>query len=384
MRRIGLFGSTGSIGRNVLEVVRSNPDAFTIACLTAQSNVELLARQACEFRPEAVCIADENCADSLRKELHGKGIRVMSGPTSLVRLARECEYDMMIGAIVGFAGLLPTLEAIKAGRRIGLANKETLVVAGEIVIDLAKSHGIDLIPIDSEHSALFQCMVGEDSSHIRRLILTASGGPFRSTAPEEFEHITPEMALRHPNWNMGAKITIDSATLMNKGLEIIEAHWLFGISPERIDVVVHPQSIIHSMVEYVDSSVKAQMGLPDMKIPIQYALAYPERLANGFETLDLVKLGRLDFFAPDRRKFPCLQLAYEALRELGTMPSVVNAANEVAVECFLRGQLGFTGIPQVIEKAMMNHTVKHKPTLEDVLDADRWARDFARREAHKN
>lgn len=376
MKTIALFGSTGSIGLNVLEVVRSNPDQFRVACLTARSSVEQLAQQALEFRPEVVCLTDERLVPELKRHLSGLSVRVVGGPGALAEVAREASYDQMIGAMVGSAGLLPTIEAITSGRQVGLANKETLVVAGEIVNKLLAKHRVDLIPIDSEHSALFQCMAGENPAAIDRLILTASGGPFLHTPAVEFDRITPEKALKHPNWNMGAKITIDSATLMNKGLEIIEAHWLFGVSPERIHVVIHPQSIIHSMVQFVDSSVKAQMGLPDMKVPIQYAMSYPHRIRNGFESLDLIKVGRLDFFEPDRERFPCIQLAYDALNELGTMPAVLNAANEIAVGLFLNRQIAFTDIPRLIAQAMSHHHKVSTPELEDVLDADRWARDF--------
>ncbi|NUM80571.1 1-deoxy-D-xylulose-5-phosphate reductoisomerase [bacterium] len=376
MKRLGLFGSTGSIGENVLNVVRHNPDAFEIVCLTAHHNVQKLADQALEFRPQSVCICAEEHAGYLKEKLSGTSIRITHGHTGLVDLAREESFDMMVGAIVGSAGLLPTIEAIKAGKNIALANKETLVVAGEIVNHLLEKHKVDLIPIDSEHSALFQCLVGESSDSVKRLILTASGGPFLHTPVEEFETLTVESALKHPNWNMGAKITVDSATMMNKGLEVIEAHWLFRMPSEKIDIIIHPQSIIHSMVEFVDGSIKSQMGLPDMKLPIQYALTYPGRIQNGYESVDFTKYNRLDFYQPDTKKFPCLRLAYDALKAMGTMPAVLNAANEMAVSKFLKREIGFNDIPRWIEKAMNAHSIHPDPSLDDVLEADRWAREF--------
>lgn len=380
MKKLGIFGSTGSIGENALQVVRNNPDRFRVVCLTAHSNTELLVRQALEFKPDSVCIVEESGYATLARSLANSGIRLLSGKQALADLAREADFDTMVGAIVGFAGLLPTLEAIKAGKDIALANKETLVVAGEIVNHLLEKHRVGLIPIDSEHSALFQCLVGESSSSVRKIILTASGGPFLNKPKEEFGAITLKEALRHPNWNMGSKITIDSATLMNKGLEVIEAHWLFGLTPEKIDVAIHPQSIIHSMVEFIDGSTKAQMGVPDMKLPIQYALAYPERIKNGFDAFDFRKSNRLDFMEPDHDKFQCLRLAYDALAELGTMPAVLNAANEVVVDHFLNERIRFIEIPQFIEKAMQAHTVKLDPDLEEVVEADRWAREFVKKE----
>lgn len=376
MKKLGLFGSTGSIGVNALRVVRNNPDRFRVICLTAHSNAELLVQQAMEFKPESVCITDENGFDFVRGKLKHTGINLLCGTEALSALAREAKFDMMVGAIVGFAGLLPTIEAIKAGKDIALANKETLVVAGEIVNRLLEEHKVNLMPIDSEHSALFQCLVGEDYAHIRKIILTASGGPFLNMPKEKFTSITVSEALKHPNWNMGPKITIDSATMMNKGLEVIEAHWLFGLTPEKIDVVIHPQSIIHSMVEFVDGSTKAQMGAPDMKVPIQYALSYPERIQNGFDAFDFRKMNRLEFFEPDLSKFRCLDLAYHALRQLGTMPAVLNAANEIAVGLFLREKIKFTDIPKYIESAIQAHDVQDDPDLETVMEADRWARQF--------
>lgn len=376
MKKLGLFGSTGSIGENVLNVVRHNPESFKIVCLTANHNVQKLAEQALEFRPQSVCICAEEHAGHLKKILAGTSIKVTHGHQGLVELARNESFDMMVGAIVGSAGLLPTIEAIKTGKNIALANKETLVVAGEVVNHLLEKHKVDLIPIDSEHSALFQCLVGESNDSVKRLILTASGGPFLHTPAEAFETLTVESALKHPNWNMGAKITVDSATMMNKGLEVIEAHWLFRMPAEKINVIIHPQSIIHSMVEFIDGSIKSQMGLPDMKLPIQYALTYPDRIQNGYESVDFTKYNRLDFFQPDIKKFPCLRLAYEALKTMGTMPAVLNAANEIAVSKFLKREIGFNDIPRSIEKTMAAHVVHPDPSLDDVLESDRWAREF--------
>lgn len=383
MKRIAIFGSTGSIGENVRHVVRNNPDRFRVVCLTAHSNAELLVQQALELRPESVCLVGEQGRDYLSKELSQTGIRTYFGSTSLCDLANDVSFDVMVGAIVGFAGLLPTLEAIKSGKHVALANKETLVVAGEIVNHMLEKHRVDMIPIDSEHSALFQCLVGESRDSVRKIILTASGGPFLNKPKEDFAAITVKEALKHPNWNMGSKITIDSATLMNKGLEVIEAHWLFGLPASQIDVAIHPQSIVHSMVEFIDGSTKAQMGAPDMKVPIQYALSYPERIKNGFDSFDFRKTNRLDFFEADRDKFKCLQLAYDALQTLGTMPAVLNAANEIVVDHFLKEKIRFSDIPTYIEKAMETHKVTFDPKLEDVIDADRWAREFVK-QALKN
>jgi 1-deoxy-D-xylulose-5-phosphate reductoisomerase len=352
MKRITLLGSTGSIGKNALEVIRRFPDLYTAQYLSANSNVELLAEQALRYKPKGVVIADMSLEQSLRDALRGTSIEVMSGTDALCEIARRADTDFVIGAMVGFSGLKPTVEALKAGKDVGLANKETLVVAGEIVTDLSKKFGGALLPIDSEHSAIFQCLVGEKLEHVGKIILTASGGPFRTVPKEKFADITVESALKHPNWKMGRKITIDSATLMNKGLEVIEAKWLFGLGVERIQVVVHPQSIIHSMVEFVDGSIKAQLGTPDMKVPIQYALSYPERLAADYERIDWTKLTRLDFETPDTDKFRCLALAFEAIDKGGVYPATLNAANEVAVDLFLNGKITFVQIPELIEMAL--------------------------------
>ncbi|HET6401632.1 MAG TPA: 1-deoxy-D-xylulose-5-phosphate reductoisomerase [Candidatus Kapabacteria bacterium] len=353
--RIALFGSTGSIGVNTLDVVRRHPERFEITALAANRNIEVLAGQIAEFHPKAVAVADENAAAKLASLAAGRpetGCEVLSGTEGLRELARRDSYDTFIGALTGFAGFAPTLEAILRGKRIALANKETLVVAGELLTALAARTGSEIIPIDSEHSAIYQCLAGESPESIRRIILTASGGPFRTLPKESFPNITLEAALKHPKWKMGRKITIDSATLMNKGLEIIEAKWLFGVPMNNIEVVVHPQSIVHSLVEFVDGSVKAQLGMPDMRLPIQYALAAPERLDQSYDLLDLVSSSPLEFFAPDLDKFPSLALAREAGERGGLYPCILNAANEVAVARFLAGGIGFIEIPQIIRKAL--------------------------------
>jgi 1-deoxy-D-xylulose-5-phosphate reductoisomerase len=348
--RIALFGSTGSIGVNTLDVVRRHPERFEITALAANRNIEILARQIAEFQPKAVAVANTDAATELASRK--PGCEVLSGEEGLRELASRDIYDTFVGALTGFAGFAPTLEAIQRGKRIALANKETLVVAGELLTALAARTGSDLIPIDSEHSAIHQCLVGESPESIRRIILTASGGPFRTLPKELFAGITPDAALKHPKWKMGRKITIDSATLLNKGLEIIEAKWLFGIPLSKIEVVIHPQSIVHSFVEFVDGSVKAQLGMPDMRLPIQYALASPERLDQTYDLLNLVSSSPLEFFAPELDKFPCLALAREAGERGGLYPCILNAANEEAVAQFLEGRIAFTEIPILIRSAM--------------------------------
>ena len=347
--RVALFGSTGSIGVNTLDVIRRHPDRFVVTVLATNRNTEVLAKQIAEFHPDAVAVADEVAAATLSRETK---CEILSDKDALRKLASRDNYDIFIGALTGFAGFTPTLEAIKLGKRIALANKETLVVAGELLTQLAAKSGSEIIPIDSEHSAVYQCLVGESPESIRRIILTASGGPFRNLAKDQFHSITREMALKHPNWKMGRKITIDSATLMNKGLEIIEAKWLFGVPLYKIDVLVHPQSIVHSLVEFVDGSVKAQLGMPDMRLPIQYALMAPERLQESYETLDLTRTAPLEFFEPDLDKFPCLSLAREAGEHGGLYPCILNAANEVAVAAFLDGQIGFNDIPAIVRASL--------------------------------
>jgi 1-deoxy-D-xylulose-5-phosphate reductoisomerase len=351
-KRIALLGSTGSIGVNTLDVVRRHPERSRIAYLTTNSRVSELHAQIEEFHPLAVAVGDEAAAATLRGM--NPPCEVLAGEEGVREIARRGDYDILVGALVGFAGLASTVEAVRQGKRVCLANKETLVVAGELLTPLAKVTGSEIIPIDSEHSAIYQCLVGESPESIRRIILTASGGPFRTLAKEAFGTITRQMALKHPKWVMGPKITIDSATLMNKGLEMIEAKWLFGVPLEKIEVIVHPQSIVHSFVEFVDGSMKAQLGLPDMRLPIQYALDAPERIAESYGTLDLVKSGSLEFYEPDEEKFPSLRLAREAGERGGLYPCILNAANEVAVDAFLNDKIGFTDIPLLIEVALQD------------------------------
>jgi 1-deoxy-D-xylulose-5-phosphate reductoisomerase len=374
---LAVFGSTGSIGCSTLEVVRRHPEHFAVRYLTGNSNAALLAAQVREFRPAAVAVGDPSARAEVREAV-GDITDVLDGDGVLEAIAGRADYDTMVSGLVGFAGLLPTMTAIRAGRHIALANKETLVVAGELMTALAREHEVPLLPIDSEHSAIQQCLVGEPADSIARIILTASGGPFRGWSRAQLASVTPAQALRHPNWNMGSKITIDSATLMNKGLEVIEAHWLFGVVAARIDVVVHPQSIIHSMVEFHDGSVKAQLGVPDMKIPIHYALTYPNRLAADYERADLARIGSLTFEEPDPVTFPCLRLAYDALRAGGTAPACLNAANEVAVSAFLRGDIPFTGIPTLIEDSLQHVPLRPLSSVDDIIETDRATREWAR------
>ncbi len=377
IKKIAILGSTGSIGINSLEVISQLPDLFSVSYLTAHRNIDLLQQQIEQYHPKGVVLL-EDCSASILRKLTNGTTEVLSGEEGLQEIVRRDDVDLVISSLVGIAGLKPTIEAIKSGKTIALANKETLVVAGAVINHLLKKHGVRLIPIDSEHSAVLQCLAGESRPNIARLILTASGGPFLNTSKEELEHVTAEQALKHPNWKMGSKITIDSATLMNKGLEVIEAHWLFDLPPEKIDVVIHPQSIIHSMVEFVDGSVKAQLGVPDMKIPIQYALTYPDRMPSTYERLDFARLQEMTFLKPDRDKFQCLDLAYRSLRMGGTAPAVLNAANEVAVQSFLDGRIRFVDIPRTIAIALDRHPVIPKPDLEDVIEADRKTREFVR------
>jgi 1-deoxy-D-xylulose-5-phosphate reductoisomerase len=372
---IAILGSTGSIGRSSLEVIEAMPDRFRVTCLTAHRNTDILAEQVRRFKPRVVVVTDPDRAADLRAMVDGS-TEVLSGDSALLDVVAREDVDIVISALVGFAGLHPTLHAIDAGKDIALANKETLVVGGELVMARVREHKVRLLPVDSEHSAILQCLQGEDHRSVNRLILTASGGPFLNTPPEEMADITPARALKHPTWTMGAKITIDSATLMNKGLEVIEAHWLFGLPPERIEVIVHPQSIIHSMVEFVDGSVKAQLGIPDMKLPIQYALTYPERPPSSFKRVDFAALARLTFQNPDTDRFPCLSLAFRAMREGGTAPAVLNAANEAAVALFLDGKIGFSNIPELIAQAMDALPPSGAVTLELIDRADRDARAF--------
>ena len=376
-KRIAIFGSTGSIGTQALEVIRANTDLFEVEILTAQTNDELLITQAMEFRPNAVVIGDETKYQKLKETLASTDIKVFAGEQALVEAADFDTYDMMIAGIVGFAGLKPTLKAVEKGKVVGLANKETLVVAGDIVMQKAIEKRVPIIPVDSEHSAIFQCLVGEARNPIEKIILTASGGPFLGKKPNFLVNVKRDHALQHPNWSMGAKISIDSATLMNKGLEMIEAKWLFNLRPDQIEVVIHPQSIIHSMVQFEDGSIKAQMGLPDMKLPIQYAMAFPGRIKNDLPRLNFRKYPALNFEEPDVKTFRNLSLAMEALNKAGNMPCILNAANEIAVWAFLRNRIGFLDMTAMVEKTMENVAFIEKPTLQEYFESDGEARNFA-------
>ena len=376
-KRIAIFGSTGSIGTQALEVIETNPDLFEVEILTAQNNDELLIKQALKFLPNAVVIGDEKKYEKVKSALSSKNIKVFTGASALEEVADFDTYDMMLAAIVGFAGLIPTLKAVEKGKAIGLANKETLVVAGDIVMQKALENRSPIIPVDSEHSAIFQCLVGETRNRIEKVILTASGGPFLGKKPNFLVNVKRDHALQHPNWNMGAKITIDSATLMNKGLEMIEAKWLFNLAPSQIQVVIHPQSIIHSMVQFEDGSVKAQMGLPDMKLPIQYALAFPYRLANNSPRANFRKIPNLNFEEPDTKTFRNLVLATTALEKGGNLPCVLNAANEIAVWAFLNNRIGFLDMTAVVEKTMDKISFIEKPNLTEYFESDGDARNFA-------
>ena len=370
MKRIAILGSTGSIGTQTLDVVREHADEYEAYALTAGHNAELLIAQAREFHPEVVVIADESRYETVREALADLPIKVWAGAEAIGDAASLPDVDVVVTAMVGFAGLRPTVAAIEAGKTIALANKETLVVAGEFITELAVKHRAPILPVDSEHSAIFQCLVGEDGNAIDKILLTASGGPFRTTPIEELVNVTAARALKHPNWEMGAKITIDSATMMNKGFEMIEAKWLFGVEPERIEVLVHPESIVHSAVQLADGGVKAQLGVPDMRLPIQYALSFPRRLSLSGERLDLAALGRLTFERPDFDKFDCLRIAYEAIAAGGNLPCVVNAANEVANAAFRRGAVGFLDIPRLIRRAMTDATRCQRASLSDYLASD--------------
>lgn len=372
---IGILGSTGSIGCQTLEVCKGFPDAFRVIGISAQENVELLEKQARMFKPKIVVIGNKKKGPYLKGRLNDLPITVYEGNEALEAIVTNEEIDTVVTAVSGSIGLVPTLQAIKAGKNIALANKETLVSAGELVMEAARQYGCQLIPVDSEHSALFQCLAGNKIDQVRRMILTASGGPFRGMNAEEMNDITPAQALKHPNWSMGAKISIDSATLMNKGLEVIEAKHLFGVNYDLIDVIIHPQSIIHSMVQYIDGSILAQMGAPDMRIPIQYALTWPERWKGLPNTsIELMEFGNLTFETPDYQAFPALNLAYEAGRLGGTMPAVLNAANEEAVHAFLKGKVSFRGITEIVERVMEQHELIRNPNLEVVLNSDEKAR----------
>ena len=376
-KRIAIFGSTGSIGTQALEVIASNPDKFEVEILTAHSNDKLLVQQAKKFNPNAVVIVNESKYAAVKEALASTDVKVFAGEDALEEVAVFDTYDMMVAAIVGFAGLKSTLKAIESGKAIALANKETLVVAGDIVMQRAVEKRVPVIPVDSEHSAIFQCLIGETRNKIEKVVLTASGGPFLGKKPNFLVNVKKEHALQHPNWNMGAKISVDSATLMNKGLEMIEARWLFNLLPEQIQVIVHPQSIIHSMVQFEDGSIKAQMGLPDMKLPIQYALSFPVRIPNAFPRYDFTRSSSLHFEQPDIKTFRNLALAGEALHKGGNMPCVLNAANEIAVYGFLRNRIGFLDMMEMVERAMEKIPYIEKPSLEEYFESDAEARNFA-------
>ncbi len=368
--QIAILGSTGSIGTQALEVIADNPELFEVYAITANTQVDLLIEQARKFNPEVVVIANEIHYNKLKEALSDKPIKVFAGADAIAQVAEMEPVDIVLTAMVGYSGLKPTISAIKAGKKIALANKETLVVAGELICDLAARHNVSIIPVDSEHSAIFQCLAGEGNNPIEKLILTASGGPFKKKSPGELEHVTSAQALKHPNWDMGAKITIDSASLMNKGFEIIEAKWLFGVQPEQIDVVVHPQSIIHSMVQFTDGSIKAQLGLPDMKLPIQYAFTYPDRIKSNFPRLDFNLCTQFTFEQPDMGRFRNLAYAYYAMEKGGNMPCILNAANEIVVAEFLKDRIGFLQMSDIIEDVMEKATFISHPVYEDYVNTD--------------
>lgn len=387
-RGIAILGSTGSIGKSSLDVISSmneHGEDYYVTYLVTNKNVDLLYQQVKKYNPIGVVIINEERAKQFQSYLNGEKLNVYSGEAGLAEVMSRGEFDVLISSLVGFAGLRPTLEALRAGKTVALANKETLVVAGEIVNETAREYRANVVPVDSEHSAILQCFTGEDKESIAKLILTASGGPFLNRSKEDLEKVTVEEALNHPNWRMGNKITIDSATLMNKGLEVIEAHYLFDLPPERIEIVVHPQSIIHSMVEFVDGSIKAQLGMPDMKIPIQYALTYPERIRSKYQRIDFGKVSQLTFMRPDVERFPLISLAYEALSQGGTATAVLNAANEASVDLFLRRKIRFTQIADFVRQALESIPTKRLPDIDEIFEADRQARQFVYAETeHSN
>ena len=374
-KKIAILGSTGSIGTQALQVIEEHPDLYEAYALTANNQVELLAEQARKFKPAVVVIANEAKYLQLKEMLSDLPIQVYAGSDALCDVVQVSSIDVVLASMVGYAGLRPTINAIKAGKEIALANKETLVVAGELITELAAQYHTPILPVDSEHSAIFQCL--ESDNPLEKVILTASGGPFRTFSMEQLHHVTKEQALKHPNWDMGAKITIDSATMMNKGFEVIEAKWLFGVRPEQIEVVVHPQSVIHSMVQFEDGAVKAQLGVPDMRLPIQYAFSYPKRIASSFDRLDFTQMTTLTFEQPDTEKFRCLALAYEALNQGGNMACIVNAANEIAVSAFLKEKISFIEISKLIEQTMNKVSFIKNPTYDDYVDTDTEARKIA-------
>lgn len=376
-KHIAILGSTGSIGTQALEVIAANPENFEVEVLTAQNNAELLIQQAKEFKPNAVVIVNEDFYPQVKDALVPLDIKVFAGEKSLASIVQMDSIDIVLTALVGYSGLKPTIKAIEAGKNIALANKETLVVAGELITQLAREKGVNIYPVDSEHSAIFQCLVGEFDNPIEKIILTASGGPFRGKKRHELKSVTKAQALKHPNWTMGAKVTIDSASLMNKGLEVIEAKWLFSLKPEQIEVIVHPQSIVHSLVQFRDSSIKAQLGLPDMRLPIQFALGYPQRLKADFPRFDFALYPSLTFEPPDTETFRNLALAFQAMAKAGNMPCVLNAANEIAVQEFLKDNIGFLQMSEVVERCLEKVTYVSKPTFEDYVETDRETRQLA-------
>ncbi len=377
MKRIAILGSTGSIGTQTLDIISQFPDKFEVYALTANNNVDLLTEQARKFRPEIVCIANDQHYAKLKANLADMPVKVYAGADAIAQIVTLKPIDVVLASMVGYAGLKPTIEAIQAGKQIALANKETLVVAGELICKLSQKCHSQILPVDSEHSAIFQCLSGEGDNPIEKLLLTASGGPFRNKSLDELRLVSAKQALKHPNWDMGAKITIDSASMMNKGFEVIEAKWLFGIEPEHIEVVVHPQSIVHSMVQFADGCIKAQLGVPDMRMPILYALTYPDRMVTNLPRWDYTQGGQLTFEKPDLGKFRNLAFAYQAIRQGGNMPCILNAANEVVVEGFLRGKVGFLQMSDIIEKVMSKSAFIQNPTYEEYVQTDREARMLA-------
>ena len=376
-KNIAILGSTGSIGTQALDIIRKNRDKFNACVLTANKNWELLVEQALEFEPECVVIADESLHSKVKEALSHSGIKILSGTEAISDVAAWDKVDMVLTAMVGYSGLLPTISAIKARKTIALANKETLVVAGEIITKLTKEYDVRILPVDSEHSAIFQCLEGEEKKAVSKILLTASGGPFRKLSEAELEKVTVAQALNHPNWNMGAKVTIDSASMMNKGFEMIEARWLFDCLPDNIQVLVHPQSIVHSMVQFCDGSIKAQLGIPDMRIPIQYALSYPHRLNSPEYYLEWAKVHELTFEEPDLKKFPLLGIAFEAIRKGGNLPCIMNAANEIAVKDFLEGKISFTQMPHLVQEVMDTVEYISSPTIQDLIETNKIARQKA-------
>jgi len=384
MKNISILGSTGSIGVNALNVIDNLPDKFNVKALTAYKNSNALIDQAKKYHPETIVIIDSSEVDFVEESLKGSGVSILHGKEGLLELSARDDVDIMLNALVGSSGMEPTINAIRSSVDVALSNKESLVMAGDIIDKEKNKSGAKIFPVDSEHSAIWQCLVGENIDDVKKIILTGSGGPFRTRDVNTFNDIKKEEALNHPNWSMGNKITIDSATMMNKGLEVIETKWLFGIDVDKIKIIVHPESIIHSMVEFKDKSVKAQLGVPDMKIPIQYALTYPDRCFGKWESLDLLKLGSINFESPDINKFPCIALAYEALKKEGTMPAVLNVANEQAVYRFLNKEIGFMDIPYIIEKACEKHDWVSNPLLDDLLYLETWTTNYVKQFVSKN